>query len=34
MAEVAKTDEQGGVLNDPKIETTHRENRCTKLVND
>jgi hypothetical protein len=32
MAEVAKTNEQGGVLYDPKIETSHRKNRCTKLV--
>jgi hypothetical protein len=32
MAEVAKTNEQGGVLYDPKIETSHRKNRYPKLV--
>jgi len=31
LAEVAKTIEKGGVLYDPKIETSHRKNRCPKL---
>jgi hypothetical protein len=33
MAEVAKTNEQGGVLDDSKIGTSHRKPRCTWLVN-